>query len=415
MTTIRTQISKLFGVDKIVERKVLEAVAKEGAVKGSLKWAAKQIYRTRSDVKTWGESQALVMDAEWPKNYLQQLLYDEMRLDALLTSQIENRKQKTIAAKFSLKKENGEKDDDSTQKLKSATAYRHINDAILESKIVDYNMIELFLNADKTLGVTLIPRTNYTPQNGRFYADFMEDKFTEYRKLPEYGKWLLEFIPGNQFELGMLNKAVPHVLFKRFAQSCWSELCEIYGIPPRFMKTNTRDPKMLNRADTMMRDMGAAAYFIIDNTEAFEFAEGVATNGDVYKNLINLSNNEISLLFNGAIIGQDTVHGNRSKDESAQGVLADLVEADKEYSAAQWTNIVLPALAKIGFLPAGLTFEYEPGEDIDQLFKFTTGLLPFKEIDNEWLNEKFGVKVLGNKIQPTAPDNNTQNLSAFFD
>ncbi|WP_446662918.1 phage portal protein family protein, partial [Flavobacterium psychrophilum] len=35
----------------------------------------------------------------------------------------------------------------------------------------------------------------------------------------------------------MLNKAVSHVLFKRFAQSCWSELCEIYGIPPRVLKT----------------------------------------------------------------------------------------------------------------------------------------------------------------------------------
>ena len=30
------------------------------------------------------------------------------------------------------------------------------------------------------------------------------------------------------YDYGLLNKAVPHVLFKKFAQSCWSELCEIY-------------------------------------------------------------------------------------------------------------------------------------------------------------------------------------------
>ena len=69
---------------------------------------------------------------------------------------------------------------------------------------------------------------------------------------------------GSPRNYGLLNKAVPHALFKKFAHSCWSELCEIYGIPPRYIKTNTQDPEMLDRAEQMLRDMGSAAYFIID-------------------------------------------------------------------------------------------------------------------------------------------------------
>jgi len=97
--------------------------------------------------------------------------------------------------------------------------------------------------------------------------------------MPEYGAWILEF--GQPGELGLLNNCVPHVLMKRFAQSCWSELCEIYDIPPRVMKTNTHDRGMVTRAEKMMKDMGSAAWFIIDGSEEFEFAQGVSTNGDV--------------------------------------------------------------------------------------------------------------------------------------
>ena len=235
-----------------------------------------------------------------------------------------------------------------------------------------------------------------------------ETNAVKYRELPEFGKWILEFTGGEP--LGRLNKVVPHVLMKKFAQSCWSELCEIYGIPPRVMKTNTRDQAMLGRAKTMMQQMGAAAWFIIDNNENFEWAQSVQTKGEVYSELINLCNNEISMVISGAIIGQDTAHGNRSKDESAQDMLWQLVLADMEKVEQQWNAVVIPALTSIGFLKQGLTFEFEQAEDVEQLYKFTTGLMPYKEVDNAWLEEKFGVKVIGDK---TPGGNINEDLSAI--
>lgn len=410
-------IGQKLGVPRLLNKMAtLKAV---DMVKGKkLGWTPKTIFRTRLDIKSWSKSQDLRNDVETPRNYAIMIIFDEARLDALLTSQIENRKRRVLYADFVLKDQAGEVNEDATKLLKTSKAYKDIMDAILESHYMGYSLIELTYE-NKELTVTLIPRTNVTPQNGRFYPNFLDDKFISYRELPEYGKWILEFDTG---EMGLLNKAIPHVLFKRFAQSCWSELCEIAGIPPRVMKTNTGDTNALNRAEQMMRDMGAAAWFIIDETEEFEFAENAVDNkGDVYNNLIKLCNDENSLLVNGAIIGQDTAHGNRSKEQASQNVLWELIKSDKENATMYWNHTVIPALVKIGVLPAGLTYELTPEEDTKQLFEFTKGLLQYKNVDNEWIEDKFGVPVTDKATTTTEddPDKKVEDaidkkLSAFF-
>lgn len=369
-----------------------------------LPYDMKAVSRVRQDIKNWNIALDMARTDE-PSNWAMQLLYNEVLLDAHLTSQIENRKQQVFSLEFTLKNEKGDIDEEQTLLLKNATIYRQLTNVMLDTKYFGYNLIEL--EWDKTgdkpkLTIVPIPKTNITPQNGRFFKDYTNNKnFINYRDLAEYGTWILEFIPNgvqdNNIDLGLINKAVPHVLFKRFAQSCWSELCEIYGIPPRVMKTNTQDNVMLKRAEQMMSDMGAAAWFIIDETESFEFAQGVATNGDVYKNLMDVCRNEISLLISGAVIGQDTVNGNRSKEEASQNMLWELVKSDMAMLEDYWNNTVIPAFQKIGILKGNVRFEFEQAEDLDQLFKFTTGLLPFKEVDNEWLKAKFGVEVTGDR------------------
>lgn len=358
----------------------------------------KAIAKTRQDIKTWKEA-LNIANAEEPKMYPLQNLYDQTMDDGLLSSQIENRMTKLYGIDFSLKTAAGEVDEEQTAKLKDSTVWRDITKAILETNYFEYNLIELSMN--KTidnidyLACETLPRTHIVPQLGKFYPDYTEeDKFIEYRNLKEYGVWVLEF---DSKKRGLVNKAVKHVLMKDFAQSCWAELCEIYGIPPRFMKTNTQDQKMLDRAERMMSDMGAASWFIIDETEEFEFAEGVTTSGDVYSKLINLCNNEMSMLVSGAIIGQDTVNGNRSKDESAQEVLWELVIQDMYTVEDHWNRTVLPALKKIGFITGDVKFKYSIPEDLKELWLRVVATLPHFEVDPEWMKTKFGIEITGKK------------------
>lgn len=350
----------------------------------------KVISQSRKDIADWKWSKQLALSPTTPKLYLLQDIFNEVANDALLTSQMNNRCEQTISAPYELVTGDGKVDDYMTKLVQDIPVVTDILGYIWNSEWYGNSTIEQSVeNGMKK--VTLINRRNIIPANGRFYPDVSMNNFIEYRKVREFGSWILEFDSGG---IGLLDKVIPHVLFKKFAHSCWSELCEIYGIPPRVMKTETRDPEMLNRAEAMMRDVGAAAWFIIDSSEDFQFAQGVNTNGDVYNNLISLCNNELSMLVSGAIIGQDTKNGNESKEKVSIGLLNRLVNADKRLAEMYMNTVVIPSWIRIGWIPATTSrFRFSAVEDTGQLWTYTQALLPHKEVDNVFIEEKFGIKV----------------------
>lgn len=394
--------------------KPLNLAAQKELKKQVLAWQKKSLSLIRSDVKQWKTAWQMT-SADEPKNYNLQLLYDtEVMQDALLTSQMENRINKALKTEFAIKsKKSGEKDEQQTMIMAQSLGVRTILTEILLAHYLGYSLLELAVTINDSgeleLIVNPVPRTNVVPQNGRFYSDYSEDRFIEYRNLAEYGSYILEFDTGG---VGLINKVVPHVLFKKFAFSCWSELCEIFGIPPRVMKTDTQNPSMLNRAKQMMMDTGAAAWFIIDESEKFEWGQGVQTNGDVFKQLIGSENNEIAMLISGAIIGQDTKNGNRSKDESAREVLMELVQSDLKRLEMIMNSKVIPALVKIGFLKGEIRFEFDATEDLDSLWAKTREAWQEFNVDPEWVKDKFGIEITGVKENKATG----QNLQLdFFD
>jgi hypothetical protein len=380
-----------------------------------LPWKLKSTSKIKNDIRSW-ERAYNNANAEDSKNFDLQLLFEDVRLDSLLNSQIENRINRCLGADFSLVNNKGEVDQQQTDLLRKMTTFRKITREILNSNYYGYSLVELQLvkMSDNTFNVHIssIPRTNVVPQTGKFYPDYSEDKFILYRTMDEYGTYILEFEGNDRF--GLLNKAIPHILMKRFAQSCWSELCEIYGIPPRVMKTNTQDPVMLERAEAMMRDTGAAAWYIIDEHEKFEWATGVDTNGDVYKNLITLCSNETSMLISGAIIGQDTVNGSNSKEKASQDILSDLVKADKVYVEECWNNQIIPALIKLGILKKDVIFRFDAVEDLGELWTRTKDTFPFMNVNPEFVKTKFGIDVLGLKDNTNGGNSKLKIDDSFF-
>lgn len=417
LAIIESKVTTLAAKPNVVnpanDQAILAAALKD--VKRVLPYKMKAVSNNRQDMKTWKDALDLVQSDE-PKNFALQDLYTRVMDDALLSSQIENRMTKLFGIEWNLvNPKTGEADEEQTTKLKDSSAWREITKAILETHYVEYNLIELSItkniDGDEQINIDKLPRTHIVPQLGRYYFDYTEDKFIEYRNMREYGVYILEF---DSKKRGLVNKAIPHVLMKKFSQSCWAELCEIYGIPPRFMKTNTQDPAMLKRAEQMMGDMGAAAWFVIDENEEFQFAQGVSTDGNVYKNLIQLCNNEMSMLVSGAIIAQDTVNGNRSKDESAKDVLWDLVLQDVVTCQDYWNRTVLPSLKKLGFVKGDVKLRYTIPEDLTEDWKRVVEALPFFDIDPEWVKKTFGLEILGKK--EASPATQKLNLGMdFFD
>lgn len=351
----------------------------------------KAVSQVRTDISTWKSALRAAGSVDNPKRAKLQRLYADIMQCAHLTSQTELRLKHVLSTPFVLKKENGQEDEESTALLASASWKRKLDRIGLQTDLFGHSLVEFSRDTAGRLEVALIPRTNVVPEQGVVLLSEDDDTGIRYRDTREYGSWLIEF--GETKDYGLLNKAVPHVLFMRFAQACWSELCEIYAIPPRVLKTNTQDTEMLNRAEAMMRDMGAAAWFIIDSTEEFSFAKGADTNGDVYKNLIAVCKEEISVLINGAVLGQDTLNGNRSKEESSTKLFEKIVQDDRVRLQAYWNEVILPALSAIGMLPTGLTYQYQKEEDLERLWGQTHEAMQYFHVDPAWVKSKFGIEV----------------------
>ena len=359
----------------------------------------KTISQTRQDIKVWTNAQNSAQVEENPKFFPIQNLYDNILKDLHLQSQVNNRMLKSLSRPFSIKNADGKTNDDLTALLQDKGFVFQVNKAILETIFRRHSLGEFsykLVNNEPILTFDCIPRQNVDPVTGYLYYDYTDDKKIKYREQKEYGSWLIEFGEKNT-TLGLLDGCVPMVLFKRFGGSCWSELCEIYGIPPRVMKTNTQDKVMVQRAKQMMADMGSAAYFIIDDSESFEFAKGVNTNGDVYANLLKFCNNELSMGISGTVVGQDTKNGSNGKEKTSIGILDDLVDSDLSLIEQCWRDTVIPALQTLGVLPPGVMYKYDATEDLELLWKMVTEAANFLEIDPKWVETKFGIKVIGTK------------------
>ena len=372
---------------------------------------AKNVSQARKNITDWTLAQKEAERAENPKRVKLAHLYKNILLYGHLTSQINLRKSFTTSADFKIHK--GDKaDDELTKLLKNSLWFDKVVDYILDSTLYGHTLVE-FVWEGKNLTPTIIPYTNVVPAQALFYPDYSEDKSVNYRSASEYGTWLVEF--GEYNDLGILNKCVPYVLFKRFATQSWAQLIEIFGIPPRIMKTDTTNIERLNQCVTMMQDMASVPWLILDDSEVIEWGKGIVSDGEIYNTFLSTMKEELSLIIMGASLGQDAKNSNHSKEESSQNLLKGLVKNDKKLVQNQFNSKVIPALERLGVLPVGCELIFAKEVDTAKLWTIVQGTMPNYDFDIEWLNETFGIQVIGKKTTDKDQDPK-QNLSldSFF-
>ncbi len=145
----------------------------------------------------------------------------------------------------------------------------------------------------------------------------------------------------------------------------------------------------------MLRNVGSGANYVIDTDDEIGFADTNSSNGETYQGLIRLCTNELSLLINGAVLGQDTEFGSNSKEKTSAHLNSQIVLSDMVLVENTMTNTVLPALANLGIVPQGLRFKYSEQEDTSELFQQTIQAAAFFDIDPAWVKDRFGIEVTG--------------------
>ncbi len=355
---------------------------------------ARQAPIVRRDIADWRSAKLAASRVSQPRFALLQELYSHILDDAHLSSQLQLRRSQTLSAPFELLNAKGAIDTAATDIANASPLFNGLVSAILDSLFFGFSLVELAPLKGSEPQLCSIDRRHVDPTAGRLLFDQFGSDGIDYRSAKEYGRTVLEFLsPDSLF--GILDRAVPHVLYKRFAQACWSEYCEICGIPIRYIKTNTQDPDLRARYEEMLQNQGSNLNALVDTDDDIGFIVANNSSGEAYQQLIRLCTNELSLLISGAVMGQDTEFGSRGK-EQASSDLANLIAASDRRFVEQCVNKqVLPSLAFLGVLPQGLHFQFATAEDLSSLFSQTMQAAQFFDIDPKWVRDKFGIEVTG--------------------
>lgn len=367
--------------------------------------------RAKKDIQQWRTALNAAENVENPKRLLLYNLYEEIILDAHLSAEIEKRKTAVKGAKFNLLDVNGVVDVEAS-KFFQTTWFDQFVDYVMDSIFWGHSLMEITALTEDGLiqSIGLVPRRHVIPEKGIFTVKQGDEKGINYREDMKYVPWVIEV--GDSRNLGLLNKCVPHALYKRFSQSAWAEFCQIFGMPVRYGKTNTRDTESLNRLNDMLIQMATASHAVIDTDEELHFIETAKSNGDVFQGLLNVCNAEISKLINGSVIGEASKEGSKAKEQVGLELQNRTTLGDKRMIESAVKDILLPKMIALGYPVADRTPEYETVKDIQGEWTIFNGLLTHYDIDPEDIKDTFGINVKP-KTQP-APGRNQLHGNGFF-
>lgn len=372
--------------------------------------------RSKKDIKDWDKAVNAAGNITRPNRLPYYNICDEIEIDLHLTAVKQHGiLDKIFAQEFRIVDDSGVIDEELTDFFRGQWFYdycEHVIDAIFygHSLIQVGDIIDV--NGRKTIqDITLIPRRHVRPEFGEILKEQTDERGYPYRNDDSMMYWLVEV--GTTRGLGLYKKIAPIVLFKKNVVSAWSEYCEIFGMPTRVGKTNSRDKKDLDRMEQQLEKAGKAAYALLQQGETFEFIE--STKGDafnVYDKFIERCNSEVSKAVVGSTLTTDTApNGNRSLGDVHLQSSDNVTESIKRLITSVTRDALMVLLERRGLKVAGKKFEYAEQKDLKALFERTEKLIgtgQFK-IDAEfvaWLNDTFGIPLKALEADTTNPPTN---------
>jgi len=373
--------------------------------------------RARRQVADWQQGLRAAENVETPKRSQLYNIYNDILIDAHLSAELGKRKNSLLESDFDLFDEDGAPNPEATSEINKAWFTKLLSYA-WDARSWGHSLIEITKLDDqgRIADVEIVNRWHVVPEKGLVVKNVGDESGINFRIDPKYSSWLFEV--GDKYDLGLLNKCVPHVLYKRFAQGAWSEFTELYGIPPRYVKTDARDNTHLNRLETMLRDMGTSSYGIFDKEEEFEFMDVPTSDGSLFKNLMNASANEVSILINGSVIGGESDGGSRAKEQVGLDVSEKIWKGDKSWMERIINEHWIPKLIELGYPLTGLHFEFNREKNLQEEWKIVDGVLRHYTVDPKYIINTFGIPVIEQKSvsdPAPGPETKAKGSSSFFD
>lgn len=288
-------------------------------------------------------------------------MYRDFVDDYQLFSTMQTRINKSISGSFRIMNEKGDIDEEETKKFLDPKGFplpwfRSFMTIKMLSKFYGYEIAQLGDIIDnKFEWVKKIPEENLIP----YYHDVILDSNMAYI----YGStnvinideepqatWLIGM--GSETDLGLINKCAPYIIYKTVFGS-WSEHADRFGMPLRVGKTDLRDNLRRQNLINMFEAMTGSTYIIQDPDDQVEFIEQKGGNDphNIYGELISKCDQAISKI----ILSQTGTTDEKAFAGSAgvhQGILNDVILADKLDISTEVNMSLIPRMKKIGIIGA---------------------------------------------------------------
>lgn len=253
-------------------------------------------------------------------------LFENLEIDGHTESVMEKRQVAITNQKihFYLKGQDGKQDENVKELITETPWFHDLTKAFCKADPFGYSMVEFEAKNGIITKTIDLPRTNvipewnwfmfdpHNPDNGFDFTNSRESRFCA-------------FIPGAT-KYGKLMTAAQYIIYKRGGFGDWSQFAELYGLPIREAQYDPFDPNARTDLHTEFEKMGGNAHVILPKGTDFKIHD---QNGqgksEVFKDLIEVCNSEISKIFLGNTLTTDSgSNGARSLGEVHQDVEEDI-------------------------------------------------------------------------------------------
>lgn len=364
---------------------------------------------SKQDVNSWRQAWQRAIFIQNPKRVELLRHYRDAMIDLHLSGCIMQRKLATMQKVFKIvDKKTGEEDEEKTNAFKKRW-FRQFCNLVLDTPYYGHSLIQLgdVLRDDegiKLSDVKLVPREHVSPE----YHCILKDQQTianngiDYTQ-PPISDWVISV--GESDDLGLLLKIVPQTISCRHMEAFWDQFAELFGMPIRIGKTNSRNEGERSKITSMLENMGSAAWGLFPDGTDIEIKE--TTRGDaynVYDKRIERAENRISV----AVLGQTMTVKNgssKSQSETHMEVFDKIAKSDANMLAEIINEDLMPLLNKHGFGLEGFKFEFDESKEYtpEELSSILGVLMQYYEVDEDYINNQIQIPVKGLKQSVTPP------------
>lgn len=379
---------------------------------------------TKQDIASWRNAWQRAIFIENPNRLELLRHYRDALIDLHLTGCIMQRKLATMQKVFKIiNSKTGEEDEDKTR-LFQKRWFRQFSNLVLDTPYFGHTLIQMGdivreENEIKFTEAVLVDRAHVKPEFNVIVRDqqSLANTGIDYTQ-PPLSDWCIAV--GERDDLGLLLKLVPQTISTRHMEAFWDQFGELFGMPIRIGKTNSRNEGERSKITNMLENMGSAAWGLFPDGTDIEIKE--TTRGDafqVYDKRIERAENRISV----AVLGQTmTIKDGSSLSQSSTHL--EIFEKVVKSDALMLTDVInedlIPLMNKHGFGLDGFEFVFDDSKEYTpaELTSILGVLMQHYDVDEDYINDQVQIPVKKKELpEPLKTDGKKdgQAPTSFFD